>query len=57
MKKLLWLNEESEQVLHRGYLLKGETVEGAIRRIALAASKRLNRLELNESFIKLIENG
>lgn len=57
MKRLWWLNEESEQVLHRGYLLKGETVEGAIRRIALAASKRLNKFELNESFIKLIENG
>ena len=25
-----WLNEESQQVLNRGYLLKGETVEGAI---------------------------
>lgn len=57
MKRLWWLNEESEQVLHRGYLLKGETVEGAIRRIAFSASKRLNKLELNEPFIKLIENG
>lgn len=28
-----WLNDESEQMLNRGYLLKGETVEGAIERI------------------------
>ena len=27
-----WKNEESEQILNRGYLLKGESVEGAIER-------------------------
>ena len=27
-EKLWWKNEESEQILNRGYLLKGETVEG-----------------------------
>lgn len=34
-----WLNEESEQMLNRGYLLKGETVDGAIDRITTAAAK------------------
>ena len=29
-EKLWWKNEESEQILNRGYLLKGETVDGAI---------------------------
>ncbi len=28
--KLWWKNEESEQILNRGYLLNGESVEGAI---------------------------
>lgn len=57
MERLWWLNEESEQILNRGYLLKGETVEGAIERIAGAASKRLYRPELKDEFIELIENG
>jgi len=57
MNKLWWLNEESEQILNRGYLLKGETVVGAIERVAGAASKRLYRPELKKSFIELIERG
>lgn len=57
MEKLWWLNKESEQILNRGYLLKGETVEGAIERIASAASKRLYRPELKDDFIDLIQNG
>ena len=36
--KLWWKNSESEQILNRGYLLKGETVEGAIDRITAAAA-------------------
>jgi ribonucleoside-diphosphate reductase alpha chain len=36
-QKLWWKNEESEQILNRGYLLKGETVEGAIDRVCTAA--------------------
>ena len=55
--RLWWLNEESEQILNRGYLLKGETVQGAIERVATAASKRLFKPELKEPFIELIENG
>ncbi|HTO38008.1 MAG TPA: ribonucleoside-diphosphate reductase subunit alpha [Brumimicrobium sp.] len=57
MNRLWWLNDESEQILNRGYLLKGETVKGAIERVATAASKRLYKPELKESFIELIENG
>lgn len=55
--RLWWLNEESEQILNRGYLLKGETVEGAIDRIATAASKRLFKPELKEAFVEMIERG
>src|SRR5690554_2291650 len=57
MEKLWWLNDESEQILNRGYLLKGETVKGAIERVANAASKRLYKPELKEPFIELIEKG
>lgn len=52
-----WLNEESEQMLNRGYLLKGETVEGAIERITTAAAKRLYKPELKEAFKEMIVKG
>lgn len=52
-----WLNEESHQILNRGYLLKGETPEGAIDRITSAVSERLNKPELKESFKEMIEKG
>lgn len=55
--RLWWLNDESQQILNRGYLLKGETVKTAIERVATAAAKRLFKPELKESFIELIENG
>ena len=45
-----WLNDESEQILNRGYLLKGESVEGAIERITSAAAKRLYKPELQPAF-------
>lgn len=38
-QNIWWLNEESEQMLNRGYLLKGETVKAAIERITTAAAK------------------
>jgi ribonucleoside-diphosphate reductase alpha chain len=56
-EKLWWKNEESEQILNRGYLLKGETVEGAIERICSAASKVLYKPELKDSFKEMIERG
>jgi len=56
-ERLWWLNSESEQILNRGYLLKGETVEGAIDRICTAAAKRLYKPELKEAFVEMIERG
>lgn len=55
--EIWWLNEESEQMLNRGYLLKGETVEGAIDRITTAAAKRLYKPELQPAFKEMITKG
>lgn len=57
LKPIWWLNDESEQILNRGYLLKGESPQKAIERIATAAAKRLFKPELTETFIELIEKG
>ncbi|HLT42361.1 MAG TPA: ribonucleoside-diphosphate reductase subunit alpha [Sphingobacteriaceae bacterium] len=57
MERLWWLNEESQQILNRGYLLNGETTKTAIERIANAAAKRLYKPELTEAFIEMIEKG
>ncbi len=57
MERLWWLNDESQQMLNRGYLLKGETVKTAIERVANAAAKRLYKPELAEAFIEMIERG
>ena len=57
MERYWWKNKESEQILNRGYLLKGETVEGAIDRVCTAAAKNLFRPELKEGFKELIERG
>ncbi|MEL6254315.1 MAG: ribonucleoside-diphosphate reductase subunit alpha [Bacteroidota bacterium] len=56
-ERLWWLNEESQNMLKRGYLLKGETVSTAIERIATAAAKRLYKPEMIEPFIEMIEKG
>ncbi|MEO6134949.1 MAG: ribonucleoside-diphosphate reductase subunit alpha [Ginsengibacter sp.] len=56
-ERLWWKNEESEQNLNRGYLLKGETVEKAIERICNAAAQRLYKPELSEAFQEMIERG
>ena len=52
-----WFNEESEQMLNRGYLLNGETLEGAIDRITSAAARRLYKPELKEAFKEMIVKG
>lgn len=57
MERLWWLNDESQQILNRGYLLNGETVKTAIERVANAAAKRLYKPELAEAFIEMIEKG
>ena len=51
-----WLNEESQQVLNRGYLLKGETVQDAVERIVTKASSYYNG-QFKEEFRELIERG
>lgn len=56
-QRLWWKNSESEQILNRGYLLNGETVEGAIHRVCSAAAKRLYKPELTEAFKEMIERG
>lgn len=66
-EKYWWLNEESEQVLNRGYLLKGETAQDAVERVTSAAAKRLldnesrfNVKKYNEyqsKFQELVERG
>ncbi|MBP7172798.1 MAG: ribonucleoside-diphosphate reductase subunit alpha [Cloacibacterium sp.] len=56
-ENIWWLNEESEQMLNRGYLLKGETVEGAIDRITTSAAKRLYKPELQPAFKEMITKG
>lgn len=56
-EKLWWKNEESEQILNRGYLLKGETVDRAIERICMAAAKRLYKPELADAFREMVERG
>ena len=56
-KRYWWLNEESQHMLNRGYLLNGETVKTAIERVATAACKRLYKPELKEAFIEMIEKG
>lgn len=57
MGDLWWFNEESEQVLNRGYLLSGETVDGAIERVIDAMCKRLYKPELKEPFRQMIRRG
>lgn len=56
-ERMWWKNEESEQNLNRGYLLKGETVEKAIERVCNAAAQRLYKPELSEAFQEMIERG
>ncbi|HRP18731.1 MAG TPA: ribonucleotide-diphosphate reductase subunit alpha, partial [Ginsengibacter sp.] len=56
-EKLWWKNDESEQILNRGYLLKGETVDGAIERICNASARRLYKPELADAFREMIERG
>lgn len=56
-ERLWWNNEESLQVLNRGYLLKGETTEMAIDRITTAMCKKLYKPELKEAFTEIIERG
>ena len=57
MERYWWKNKESDQILNRGYLLQGESVEGAIDRICSAAARNLYRPELKEAFKEMVERG
>lgn len=56
-RKYWWLNDESLAVLNRGYLLHGETVEDAVKRITVRASEVLKKPELQTIFEEMIANG
>lgn len=53
-----WLNEESRQMLNRGYLLRGETVLDAVHRICMAAAKnyRDSDISLNIAYKHFVRN-
>lgn len=55
--KIWWYNEESANILDRGYLLPNESVEGAIYRITAAAAGWLKRPDLQPEFANIIEKG
>ena len=52
-----WFNEESEQMLNRGYLRNGAPLEWAIDRITSAAARRLYKPELKDAFKEMIVKG
>lgn len=52
-----WYNPESETILNNGYLLKGETVEGAIERVSSAAATKLKKEGFKEAFKEMITKG
>ncbi|BDD00512.1 ribonucleoside-diphosphate reductase subunit alpha [Persicobacter psychrovividus] len=55
-----WLTEESQVMLERGYLLEGENVDDAVRRVANAAGKYYKGTALEgveEQFYDLISYG
>jgi len=52
-----WMDEISLATISKGYLLPGETPKKAYRRVAIAASTRLNRPDLENKFFKILWNG
>jgi len=55
--KIWWYNEESANILDRGYLLPNESIDGAIYRITNAAATHLKRPDLQEKFADIIHKG
>ena len=55
--KIWWYNEESANILDRGYLLPNESIDGAIHRITNAAAIHLKRPDLQEKFADIIHKG
>jgi len=52
-----WMDEISLATISKGYLLPGETVRAAYRRVANASAERLKKPELATKFFKYIWNG
>tara|TARA_B100002019_G_scaffold280643_1_gene283805 strand:+ start:1955 stop:3667 length:1713 start_codon:yes stop_codon:yes gene_type:complete len=52
-----WMDEISLATVSKGYLLPGETVKKAYRRVAKATANRLKKPELETNFFKYIWNG
>tara|TARA_B100000683_G_scaffold166302_1_gene160160 strand:+ start:1109 stop:2821 length:1713 start_codon:yes stop_codon:yes gene_type:complete len=52
-----WMDEISLATISKGYLLPGETVRSAYRRVANASADRLKKPELASKFFKYIWNG
>ena len=52
-----WMDEISLATISKGYLLPGEDVKKAYRRVANAAASRLKKPELANKFFKYIWNG
>ncbi len=52
-----WMDEISLATISKGYLLPGETVKSAYRRVATASADRLKKPELANKFFKYIWNG
>ena len=52
-----WMDEISLATISKGYLLPGEDVKKAYRRVAKAAAFRLKRPDLENKFYKIIWNG
>lgn len=57
MNKYWWLNEESSDMLERGYLIKGQSVEEKLELICEHASKILKKPELKDKFKQVFEMG
>ena len=52
-----WMDEISLATISKGYLLPGETVRTAYKRVANASASRLKKPELANKFFKYIWNG
>jgi len=52
-----WLTEEGYKTLENGYLLPGETPDSLYKRVAHAAAKRLNKLQLENKFYEYISKN
>ena len=52
-----WMDEVSLATISKGYLLPGENVKSAYRRVAKAAATRLKKPDLENKFFKIIWKG